>query len=99
MARFGEAQTMRSFIVAKLQNMHNTRKLRRLKPLSFPPNLRVHLPSRQPMPHKPKLGQNFLDDAQAVERIVAALGDLSGRTVIEIGPGGGAITGALSSRA
>jgi len=48
---------------------------------------------------KPKLGQNFLDDAQAVERIVAALGNLSGRTVIEIGPGGGAITGALAARA
>ena len=51
------------------------------------------------MPTKPKLGQNFLDDAQAVERIVAALGDVSGRTVIEIGPGGGAITGTLAARA
>jgi 16S rRNA (adenine1518-N6/adenine1519-N6)-dimethyltransferase len=51
------------------------------------------------MPTNPRLGQNFLDDAQAVERIVAALGDLSGRTVIEIGPGGGAITGALAARA
>jgi 16S rRNA (adenine1518-N6/adenine1519-N6)-dimethyltransferase len=51
------------------------------------------------MPTKPKLGQNFLDDAQAVERIVAALGDLSGRTVVEIGPGAGAITGALAARA
>jgi 16S rRNA (adenine1518-N6/adenine1519-N6)-dimethyltransferase len=51
------------------------------------------------MPTKPKLGQNFLDDAQAVERIVAALGDLAGRTVVEIGPGGGAITGALAARA
>ncbi len=51
------------------------------------------------MPSKPKLGQNFLRDPQAVERIVAGLGDLSGRTVIEIGPGGGAITGALAARA
>ncbi len=51
------------------------------------------------MPTKPRLGQNFLDDAQAVDRIVAALGDLSGRTVVEIGPGGGAITGALAARA
>ena len=51
------------------------------------------------MPAKPKLGQNFLDDAQAVERIVAALGDLNGRTVIEIGPGGGVITRALAARA
>ncbi len=51
------------------------------------------------MPTKPKLGQNFLRDAQAVERIVAGLGDLSGRTVVEIGPGEGAITGALAVRA
>lgn len=51
------------------------------------------------MPPKPKLGQNFLVDAQAVERIAAALGDISGGTVVEIGPGRGAITGALVSRA
>lgn len=53
----------------------------------------------QSMPAKPKLGQNFLDDAEAVQWIVAALGDLSGQTVVEIGPGGGAITGALAARA
>ncbi|MGA2808052.1 MAG: 16S rRNA (adenine(1518)-N(6)/adenine(1519)-N(6))-dimethyltransferase RsmA [Terracidiphilus sp.] len=51
------------------------------------------------MPVKPKLGQNFLDDPQAVERIASSLGDLSGRTVAEIGPGRGAITGALAARA
>jgi len=51
------------------------------------------------MPAKPKLGQNFLNDPQAAERIAASLGDLSGRTVVEIGPGQGAITGALASRA
>jgi 16S rRNA (adenine1518-N6/adenine1519-N6)-dimethyltransferase len=51
------------------------------------------------MPSKPKLGQNFLVDAQAIERIAAALGDVSNRTVVEIGPGRGAITGALASRA
>ncbi len=51
------------------------------------------------MPAKPKLGQNFLVDAQAVERIAASLGDLSGHTVVEIGPGAGAITGALAARA
>jgi 16S rRNA (adenine1518-N6/adenine1519-N6)-dimethyltransferase len=48
---------------------------------------------------KPKLGQNFLNDPQAIERIAASLGDLTGRTVIEIGPGRGAITGALAARA
>ena len=51
------------------------------------------------MPAKPKLGQNFLNDQEAIERIVAALGDLAGSTVVEIGPGAGAITGALAARA
>jgi 16S rRNA (adenine1518-N6/adenine1519-N6)-dimethyltransferase len=51
------------------------------------------------MPAKPKLGQNFLVDVQAAERIAAALGDLSNRTVVEIGPGTGAITGSLANRA
>jgi 16S rRNA (adenine1518-N6/adenine1519-N6)-dimethyltransferase len=47
----------------------------------------------------PKLGQNFLVDSEAVARIVAALGDLAGRTVVEIGPGRGALTRALAARA
>ncbi|HEX7730767.1 MAG TPA: 16S rRNA (adenine(1518)-N(6)/adenine(1519)-N(6))-dimethyltransferase RsmA [Terracidiphilus sp.] len=51
------------------------------------------------MPAKPKLGQNFLRDAQAIERIVNALGDCSERTVVEIGPGEGAITRLLAARA
>jgi 16S rRNA (adenine1518-N6/adenine1519-N6)-dimethyltransferase len=51
------------------------------------------------MAAKPKLGQNFLSDPQAAERIAASLGDLSGRTVIEIGSGAGAITGSLAARA
>jgi 16S rRNA (adenine1518-N6/adenine1519-N6)-dimethyltransferase len=51
------------------------------------------------MPSKPRLGQNFLRDTQAVERIANALGDLGGETVVEIGPGQGAITGALAARA
>lgn len=51
------------------------------------------------MSNKPKLGQNFLVDPQAAGRIVAALGDLDGRTVVEIGPGRGAITGTLATHA
>jgi 16S rRNA (adenine1518-N6/adenine1519-N6)-dimethyltransferase len=51
------------------------------------------------MPSKPKLGQNFLRDAQAIERIAAAVGGCEGRTVVEIGPGRGAITRALAGRA
>jgi 16S rRNA (adenine1518-N6/adenine1519-N6)-dimethyltransferase len=59
----------------------------------------VQLTWNQLMPAKPKLGQNFLVDSEAIERIAASIGDLAGRTVVEIGPGGGAITGALAARA
>ena len=48
---------------------------------------------------KPKLGQNFLVDYQARHRIADALGDVRARTVIEIGPGHGAITDILAARA
>jgi len=51
------------------------------------------------MAAKPKLGQNFLRDPQAIQRIVAALGPLSSRTVLEIGPGKGAITELLAAQA
>jgi 16S rRNA (adenine1518-N6/adenine1519-N6)-dimethyltransferase len=51
------------------------------------------------MAAKSKLGQNFLRDPQAIERIAASLGDLSSRTVVEIGPGKGAITELLAARA
>ncbi len=49
--------------------------------------------------HKPKLGQNFLSDLSARQRIVDALGDVSGATVLEIGPGHGALTELLAKRA
>lgn len=48
---------------------------------------------------KPKLGQNFLSDLVARRRIVDALGDLSRSTVLEIGPGHGALTELLAPRA
>src|SRR3974390_86268 len=54
---------------------------------------------RSGMPSKRRLGQNFLRDAQAIQRIADALGDLSSETVVEIGPGQGAITRALVSKA
>jgi 16S rRNA (adenine1518-N6/adenine1519-N6)-dimethyltransferase len=47
---------------------------------------------------KPKLGQNFLVDESAIQRIASALGDTSQRTVVEIGPGHGAITDLLALR-
>ena len=48
---------------------------------------------------KPKLGQHFLDSDSAALRIVEALGDISGATVLEIGPGRGAITELLARKA
>ena len=48
---------------------------------------------------KAKLGQNFLTDHSAAERIVAALGDVSRSVVVEIGPGRGALTDLLAERA
>ncbi len=48
---------------------------------------------------KPKLGQNFLTDEAACHRIADALGDITTRTVVEIGPGHGAITSILATRA
>jgi len=50
-------------------------------------------------PKKPKLGQHFLDDPSVGSRIVEALGDLSQSTVLEIGPGRGALTSMLGRRA
>jgi 16S rRNA (adenine1518-N6/adenine1519-N6)-dimethyltransferase len=47
------------------------------------------------MAAKRSLGQNFLIDRRAVQRIVAALAPLSGEPVLEIGPGRGALTGDL----
>jgi 16S rRNA (adenine1518-N6/adenine1519-N6)-dimethyltransferase len=47
---------------------------------------------------KPKLGQNFLIDESACLRIAYAIGDASERTVVEIGPGHGAITELLAKR-
>ena len=48
---------------------------------------------------KPRLGQNFLADVGAAEKIVDALGDVSESVVVEIGPGKGALTQALARRA
>jgi len=48
---------------------------------------------------RPKLGQNFLVDVSAVQRIIDALGDVSQKIVIEIGPGKGVLTDRLAERA
>lgn len=51
------------------------------------------------MRKKPKLGQNFLSSHAACIAIADAVGDLSAKAVIEIGPGRAAITELLASRA
>ena len=55
------------------------------------------LPKSQP--RKPKLGSIFWRAMQAADRIVDALGDVTRATVLEIGPGRGAITDMLARKA
>jgi 16S rRNA (adenine1518-N6/adenine1519-N6)-dimethyltransferase len=59
------------------------------------------MPQRRERPRleRPRLGQNFLVSPTAQTAIVDALGDVSGRTVVEIGPGRGALTAVLAGRA
>src|SRR5947208_3729842 len=67
----------------------------------MPPRKRVNVP-KSATPHqgpKPKLGQHFLASEPAAARIVDALGDVSQATVLEIGPGRGALTSMLAARA
>lgn len=52
-----------------------------------------------PKTKKPSLGQNFLADRRAADKIVDALGQISDKLVVEIGPGKGALTDTLAQRA
>ncbi len=49
-------------------------------------------------PARKSLGQHFLASDRAANAIAGALGDLAGRTVVEIGPGRGILTAALLRR-
>lgn len=53
------------------------------------------------VPHHPskRFGQNFLNDQKIIHRIVDALGPRGDETIIEIGPGRGALTTPLLERA
>ena len=51
------------------------------------------------MQKKARLGQNFLVDADACRRVVAALGNMAQDSVLEIGPGQGALTRLLARSA
>lgn len=65
----------------------------------MPEEKRVNVPkvvsTRRPQ-HKPKLGQHFLSDDGFAAQMVAALGDVSQNTVLEIGPGRGVLTSLLA---
>ncbi len=52
-------------------------------------------------PHRARkrFGQNFLHDASVVAQIVAAIDPRPGQSIVEIGPGQAALTGALIERA
>jgi len=67
----------------------------------MPEEKRVNVPkvvsTRRPQ-HKPKLGQHFLASDSFAGQIVDALGELSQNTVLEIGPGRGALTSLLARR-
>jgi len=58
------------------------------------PKVSAARPSRK----KPKLGQHFLIDRSAAVRIAEALGTHSQSTILEIGPGRGALTSLLAKR-
>jgi 16S rRNA (adenine1518-N6/adenine1519-N6)-dimethyltransferase len=65
-----------------------------LQPASFilPPSAPDHRPSK-------RFGQNFLSDKSIVKRIIEALNPQPGETIVEIGPGRGALTAPLIERA
>jgi 16S rRNA (adenine1518-N6/adenine1519-N6)-dimethyltransferase len=48
---------------------------------------------------KPKMGQHFLASEDLAARVVDTLGDVSQRTVLEVGPGRGIMTSLLARRA
>jgi 16S rRNA (adenine1518-N6/adenine1519-N6)-dimethyltransferase len=60
----------------------------------LPKTIAAHPPKR-----RPKLGQHFLDSPSHALAIIEALGDISASTVLEVGPGGGALTSLLARRA
>lgn len=64
-------------------------------------DLSVMHPSSHLIPHhaSKRFGQNFLNDQATIRRIIDALDPRTDETIIEIGPGRGALTGPLLERA
>ncbi|HKQ99891.1 MAG TPA: 16S rRNA (adenine(1518)-N(6)/adenine(1519)-N(6))-dimethyltransferase RsmA [Pyrinomonadaceae bacterium] len=61
------------------------------------PRSSARIPSS--LPAKKRFGQNFLADERVVERIVLEVNPRSDETIVEIGPGHGALTSRLVERA
>ena len=74
--------------------MKKDREASSLHPSSFilQPSSNLHRPSR-------RFGQNFLTDKSIIKRIIEALNPQAGETIVEIGPGRGALTAPLLERA
>jgi len=66
-----------------------------------PPSPSFHVSPSPSLRHHPskRLGQNFLNDRRTIDRIIQALGPRSHETIIEIGPGRGALTAQLVENA
>ena len=65
---------------------------------SFPPSSFIPHPSTTHRPSK-RFGQNFLTNKSSINRIVEALNPQRDETIVEIGPGRGALTAPLIERA
>src|SRR5258707_9035083 len=95
--RHGDAAT-RGRVEADTESLPRTRDS--LPPLPSPsPSLRVSASPRPPLHPSKRLGQNFLVNRGVVERIVAAVAPHGDETIVEIGPGQGALTSELVKQA
>ena len=75
------------------------RSSRYIDPLATPsPSLRVSESPRPTFHPSKRLGQNFLTDQRIIQRIIEALEPRADETIVEIGPGRGALTAPLLER-
>ena len=66
---------------------------------SFIPTASSFIPHPSSLRSKRRFGQNFLVDHNVVDRIISAVNPQSNETIIEIGPGRGALTSKLVAKA
>lgn len=65
---------------------------------SLPPSSSIHQPSSTTHRPSKRFGQNFLTDKSIIKRIIESLNPQPGETIVEIGPGRGALTAPLIER-